>query len=909
MKLLFCRLGISAGLWIWMLLPGCVISAYGQLNTLTYAEKIYLQTDSEVYTPGTNIWFKAIVLAGAAHQPTQLSGVLYVELISPGGELLISQLIRLQEGVGAGTLALDPDLAGGTYLLRAYTRWSQNFNDDFIYEKQLAVFTARDVAASPGEQAEVIPNADVEGSRLRILLNPLALDSLHRGRLDVGISLDGVQDSIRVRQQEGDRYVLEYPLTKDSKVLSLGYRTDSGKHQFETIALDTAAIDLQFFPEGGTLVAGIPSQLGFKAIGYDGLGRKVSGTVTDQNGTVLSTFKSNALGMGSFRLRGLSDTLSYFAEVARPGGAVLKLALPEIKTQGSSLALRDLGAGLQAIVLSNAIPNDSIQLQVHSRGRLYYEIKEPLQKGMLAVVFPVSKLPFGILEISLSDSRGVKMARRLWFNHNTAQSLQIDVDLEKERYATREQVRFPLQISDGTGKPKPASASVLVAAMGQLGMEPQYRESILSYFLLQSELRGTVEKPGFYFQKDSVNTAAIDDLLLTQGWVRYNYDTIPAARRFLPEPVLLLEGSVSAPLNKSKRREGVQLALMSFDETLFIQEQESDSLGRFSFNIDALSGGYQNLLIQTSKESGKNKDYNLNLKQPQRPSVELAPKAQFALADRTLAEAAQQRTEQQRVLREAIPFGDEDIALDEVLVNSYKMTPKRQEVADEYGMPDVVIDGKAIQAKEKKWSYGLYSVLLFSFPDKIRIVRDSDGVLKAQVRFSDTTLVLVDGIPVMGYNYDMIPNLPVSMIESFEIIEMASNFTSLYLEAYPNASPLEAPSWGHVIAIYTYGGNGLFAAERPKGIVKQRVQVFSEPEAFYTPKYETQQDLNTTEPDLRSTVFWEPEVAVSETGKGEVAFYNPDNTGTMYLVVEAVSAEGQLGYTLMRYEIVDRDDP
>ncbi|MCC4214725.1 hypothetical protein [Leeuwenhoekiella parthenopeia] len=900
MKLLFFGKGIP-GILLLLILGG-VTSVSGQVNTLSYAEKIYLQTDAEVYTAGSQIWFKAVVLAGPLHRPSNLSGVLHIDLISPSEEIVVSQLIRLNQGIGSGTINLENSLAQGTYLLRAYTQWNQNFDTDFIFEKRLPVFTA-DAQAVSKVDAPGITQTDAAGSRnLRVLLDPLAVDSLHLGKLAVRLALDGKQDTLTVRKKEGDFYVLDYPLTADSDVLSINYQTDTGKEHFQTLVLDTTGIDVQFFPEGGDFIAGIPSQVGFKALGYDGLGRKVSGSIVDENGKELVRFKSNVLGMGSFRLPSLSDTLSYYARIDRGQASALKIALPRVKDKGTTLVLRDLGTSLQVNVLSTALKNDTVVIQLSSRGHLLYKLQEPMQEGILPVIFPKTKLPFGIVAVSLHDKQGATMSRRLYFNENQQEMLKLDVDLPKKEYTPREAVRVKLEVKDARSRPQLANASILVTDASQLGETVNYRENILSYFLIQSELRGNIEKPGFYVQNDSLHTEALDDLLLTQGWVSYKYDTITTIRKFQPEPVLLLEGTVSAPLNKNKRREGVKLALMSFDEELFIQEQVSDSLGRFRFTIDALSGGYQNLLIQTSTENGTNKDYTLFLTPHKKPDVNLRQEAQLALTDTTAVLAARQKTQQQAVLREAMPFGDEDIALDEVLVNSYKMTPKRQVVADEYGMPDRVIDGKAIQAKEKKWSYGLYSVLLFNFPDKIRIVRKG-GMLKAEVSLSDTTLVLVDGQPVLGYNYDLIPNLPVSEIESFEIIEMAKNFSSLYLEAYPNASPLEAPPWGHVIAIYTYGGNGLFAAERPKGIIKQRVQVFTEPEAFYTPKYETRQDLNRSEPDLRSTLYWDPELPIGDTGKAEVSFYNPDNTGTMLMLIEAVSANGDLGYKMLQYEI------
>ena len=56
--------------------------------------------------------------------------------------------------------------------------------------------------------------------------------------------------------------------------------------------------------------------------------------------------------------------------------------------------------------------------------------------------------------------------------------------------------------------------------------------------------------------------------------------------------------------------------------------------------------------------------------------------------------------------------------------------------------------GKEIEAKEEKWSYGLYSVLLFQFPDKVRVSSYGNGRLYASLNNGELTLVVIDGIPV-----------------------------------------------------------------------------------------------------------------------------------------------------------------
>jgi hypothetical protein len=70
----------------------CSLSSQSQTNYVwshaSLAEKIYLQLDGKIYTTDKTIWFKAVVTNAVNHVPTQLSGVLYVELIGPDERLI-----------------------------------------------------------------------------------------------------------------------------------------------------------------------------------------------------------------------------------------------------------------------------------------------------------------------------------------------------------------------------------------------------------------------------------------------------------------------------------------------------------------------------------------------------------------------------------------------------------------------------------------------------------------------------------------------------------------------------------------------------------------------------------------------------------------------------------------------------
>lgn len=104
-----------------------------------YHEKVYLHTDSEVYTAGEVIWMNARLLQADNHMPSEKSNVVHVKLYDQNSRVLSHKKILAQEGSGSGDILLSDTLSAGNYLLRAYTMWMRNAEEDFFFEKEIYV--------------------------------------------------------------------------------------------------------------------------------------------------------------------------------------------------------------------------------------------------------------------------------------------------------------------------------------------------------------------------------------------------------------------------------------------------------------------------------------------------------------------------------------------------------------------------------------------------------------------------------------------------------------------------------------------------------------------------------------------------------------------------------------------------
>jgi hypothetical protein len=867
-------------------------------------EKIYLQLDGKVYTTDKTIWFKSIVTTGSDHNLTKLSGVLHVELIGPDEKIIEKKLIKLENGIGEGFFDLNQSYSEGIYLIRAYTEWNRNFGPDFFFKEYIQVF-----APSAKRKTEPINNIKLvekqnNERQLIAYFDPLEIDSLHKKELTLFITIDDKKDSLSVRKNDDDKYMIDYTVPEKSQFVTLQMRTKNLFTYIKTIALNEDRPDLQFFPESGELVSGLSSKVGFKANDYNGKGKSVEGDIINGNGEVVALFKSNQAGMGSFILTNVDKNTTYSASLNSQSDEKIAYIypLPEVASRGNVLSIVKKGHEILFTASSNYLKNDSISIRTSCRGLVCYDIKGKLQDGILRYAIHSDSLPEGIIAFTMMDNLRQPVAERLLFNLKQENRINIAISPEKDTYAQRELTRLNIKTTNCEGQPVNANLSLLVLNKEEMGLIQSMRQNILSYFLLSSDLKGEIENPGSYFNEINKSYNDLDALLLTQGWRKYLYAKPPDKIRFQPETNLTVSGTVGGILFQKKK--SAELTLMTFGNHRYVRTQTTDSSGRFNFNLNEEYGQNLNVLIQSANRNGNKKNYTFKLDKKTSPDVSFNHIISIGKADSVIHKIVEKNVERKKVDETYKLSGG--ILLGEVKVEAYRMTPARKKVMEAYGKPKEVINGEIIQEKEEKWSFGLYSVLQSKFGDKITIYRYED-LLLAKIRNSEPTLVVVDGSAVNHEDYGSIAYIPPSEVSSFEIIENVSNRSKVWFEFCPECSPMSIPPTIDVIAIYTYGGNGIYGIKKPIGIMKAVVPVFSTPREFYTPKYDNLTASDWYKPDLRALIHWEPVVKVDSSGSASCSFYNGDLTGEVKVIVEAISEDGKIGYQELTYNVRKRE--
>ena len=80
----------------------------------------------------------------------------------------------------------------------------------------------------------------------------------------------------------------------------------------------------------------------------------------------------------------------------------------------------------------------------------------------------------------------------------------------------------------------------------------------------------------------------------------------------------------------------------------------------------------------------------------------------------------------------------------------------------------------------------------------------------------------------------------------------------------------------------------------PKNIQRAQLLGHQKPAAFYSPKYEALQQKNSETPDLRTTIYWNPNIKTNRRGKTFVEFYTADGNSPYSLVIEGITKKGKL---------------
>ena len=365
---------------------------------------------------------------------------------------------------------------------------------------------------------------------------------------------------------------------------------------------DQPVARFSFFPEGGYLIDGIPTKVAFKALDEKGMPAKVKGVLLE-NGKDIAKLESVHDGMGFVFM--LPRKGASYKAVLSDGR---EFPFAEVVSSGLSVHLRKQTDEYLEFLLSQpkGAAAQAIKLEGKMRGGLCCAATGTLSEK-LKIRIPLKEFPMqGIAEFTLYNTDGQPMAERLVYIH-PERKLHIELNTDSARYFTRGKGKLNVKVTDETGNPVQAHLGLSIFDRAyQNELNP---ENMLSYCYLSTEIKGNIHNPAYYFDSNNKDRqAALDLLLLTQGWRRYVWEKADTA--MLADCFLSDEIRGKQIIGKKKQKElanGGQLIQVSGPSTKS-QFIIVDSLGRFTVSTDqmiALRGGYVYLKPMLDKDEYK----------------------------------------------------------------------------------------------------------------------------------------------------------------------------------------------------------------------------------------------------------------------------------------------------------------
>src|SRR5664279_2037099 len=112
-------------------------SSLNAYNNRFPQEKIYIHFDKDTYLPGETVWMKAYLMNGT--KPSEISKNLYFDWTDADGRLLLHSIAPITEGGAASFYQIPAWVKNGVIHVKAYTQWMLNFDNDFLFNKDIPV--------------------------------------------------------------------------------------------------------------------------------------------------------------------------------------------------------------------------------------------------------------------------------------------------------------------------------------------------------------------------------------------------------------------------------------------------------------------------------------------------------------------------------------------------------------------------------------------------------------------------------------------------------------------------------------------------------------------------------------------------------------------------------------------------
>lgn len=642
----------------------------------------------------------------------------------------------------------------------------------------------------------------------------------------------------------------------------------------------TPVTTLQFFPEGGDLLADIDTRVAFKAVSQLGKPVKLSGAIKDSKGAFIDSFSTEHDGMGSLSLHPQSNE-TYSASWKDEFGFTNTTSLPAIKNSGANLQVQPLTAKSLVLIKRTTEVDESLKILyivASMNQHMVYKAKINLTSNNTSLAeIPTAFLPTGVLQITLFNANWLPVAERVVFVNNHQHEFDPEISAPVINMGKRQKNVIEVNVPDSV-------ISNLSIAITDADLSADGDNTIISQLLLCGEIKGYVHNPAYYFSSsaDSI-TQHLDLVMLTHGWRRYKWDDIVKGKL----PYIKYPKETDFIQIKGKMYSGSSIRIAPDQKIIvFLQSKDSSKQtlilpvkadGSFVQKgvvfFDTLKVYYQYIgdkkLADQSELVFQNGllSQNRNLIDKNTVSPYL-----WALADS--AQLAKMRF-----------FAAEQLRL--------------EKLAKTTTLADVIVRTKvkrAVDVLDEKYASGLFTGdagYQFDILNDPRAQSAMDVFHYLQGMVAGLQINFSNGTPTLTWRGSSPDLFLDEMRTEADVLNNMSMNDIAYIKVFrPPFFGAMGGGAGGAIAIYTRKGGDVKSAPG-KGLSFKFLEGYTAYKQFYSPDYSV--PTGNFLPDLRTTLYWNPYILTdASTHKVRLEFYNNDVSKKMRVILEGMNADGKL---------------
>lgn len=670
-------------------------------------------------------------------------------------------------------------------------------------------------------------------------------------------------------------YEYKYAFTKEIAI----YNKSQDDNEIAIKDKDTG-FPIRFFPEGGELVADIDCKVAFEIENKD----VKSIEVLDSKDQVVSVGKVIHEGIGFFSLK------PNFEEKYRVVFDGKDFKLPYVNPKGFGIKVNNLGKNSLYIDLlsSNDLGLEGGFIIGHMRG-LVFLAEDYLGGNKATIKIDKSKLPEGVAQFTIFDSKGRAVTERTVFIDHEKNRIDVSATIPYDYINTRQKVDLSISLSDSESIPIDGQLSVSIVDAG-LVFGQKDAINIQSYLLLGSDFTESIPNINSYFVEDDNKTRYyLDLLMMTRGWTRIRWQDV--SKNVFPELIYPPENGFTISGLVTHKGDPVQgIVDISIVKDIFSGDAiKTDENGRFFANLLSIQDSSQiyikaSLLDETKPNmAGSNEGVVVTLYNNNKFSVESSNVIKYIKPENDFLSSYLEQTAKKRTI-DSIYDTDWTIELDEVSIKASDLSADVQ-IKREYSLPYSNYSNRIIfdSLKTGVFDQSIFDIVRNNIPgvevlglpgqtQRFRVRGGSSSIIG-----SNDALVLVDGVETSVETLNAIRSDRIAFID---VMKGA-------------ASSVIYGSNNGVVLIYTKQLSDEQLTRdysRPDHTKKIEYLGYKSNREFYSPNY-SKSFAGAEKPDLRITLYWNPKITTSG-GTSISSFYSSDKITRYTIEVQGITKSG-----------------